>query len=59
MIRMVRHTCITYIAKSKTGSKEKMKSYNQINMCMCMNVVDMVRWSLVAEWVLVITISDE
>ena len=33
----IRHTCITYIAKSKTGSKEKNKSYNQIKMCTCMD----------------------
>ena len=33
----MRHTRITYIAKSKAGSKEKNKSYNQIKMCMCMN----------------------
>jgi hypothetical protein len=33
-----RHTCITYIAKSKTGSKEKINSFNQIKMCM--NVYD-------------------
>ena len=31
----IRHTCITFIAKSKTGSKEKNKSYNQIKMCTC------------------------
>ena len=48
-----------YIAKSKTGSKEKIKSYNQIKMCMYMDMVDMVRWILGPEWVLAITIYDE
>src|SRR6185503_21370680 len=33
----IRHTCLTYIARSKTGSKEKNKSYNQIKMCTCMD----------------------
>jgi hypothetical protein len=28
-----KHTCITSIAKSKTGSKEKINSYNQVKMC--------------------------
>ena len=28
---------MTYIAKSKTGCKEKNKSYNQIKMCTCIN----------------------
>ena len=32
-----RHTCITYIAMSKTESKVKNKSYNQIKMCTCMD----------------------
>ena len=56
---MIRHTCITYFAKSKTGSKEKIKSYNQIKMCTCMGMMDMVRWILGPEWVLDITIYDE
>ena len=30
-----KHTCFTYIAKSKTGSNRENMSYNQINMCMC------------------------
>ena len=33
----ITHTCITCIAKSKTGSKEKNKSCNQIKMCTCMD----------------------
>ena len=33
----IRHTCLTYISRSKTGSKEKNKSYNQIKMCTCMD----------------------
>ena len=33
----LRHTCATYIAKSKIGSTEKIKSYNQIKMCTCMD----------------------
>ena len=33
----IRHTCIAHIKKSKTRSKEKNKSYNQIKMCTCMD----------------------
>ena len=33
----IRHTYITCIAKSKTGSKEENKSCNQIKMCTCMD----------------------
>ena len=36
----ISHTWITCIAKSKTGSKEKNQSHNQIKMSTCMNVVD-------------------
>jgi DnaJ-class molecular chaperone len=32
----IKHTCITSIAKSKTGSEEKNNSYNQMKMCTCM-----------------------
>jgi hypothetical protein len=32
--------------KVKTGSKEKIKSYNQIKICMCRDMMDMVRWIL-------------
>jgi hypothetical protein len=35
-------TRITYIANSKTRSKEKIKSYNQIKMCTCVCIMDMV-----------------
>jgi hypothetical protein len=42
----MRHTCITFIAKSKTGSKERIKSYNGIKMFMCRDMMDMVRWIL-------------
>jgi hypothetical protein len=52
----MRNTCITCIAKSKIRSKEKMKSYNQIKMCMCRDMMHMVRWILGPEWVLDITI---
>jgi hypothetical protein len=52
----MRYTCITCIAKSKTESKEKIKSNNQIKMCMCRHMMDMVRWILGPEWVLDITI---
>ena len=51
-----KHTCITYFAKSKTGSTEKIKSYHQIKMCTGMAMVCMVRWILGPEWVLDITI---
>jgi hypothetical protein len=51
-----RHTCITCIAKSKTGSKGTIKSYNQIKMCMCRDMMDRVRWILGPKWVLDITI---
>ena len=30
-----KHTCFTYIAKSKTGPNRENRSYNQIKMCMC------------------------
>jgi hypothetical protein len=53
----MRHACIACIAKSKNGSKEKIKSYNLIKMCMCRDMIDMVRWVLGPEWVLDITIS--
>jgi hypothetical protein len=52
----MRHTCITCIAKSKTVSKEKIKSHNQIKMCMCRDMMDMVRWILGPEWALDIAI---
>jgi hypothetical protein len=52
----MRHTCITFIAKSKTGSKERIKSYNQIKMCIFIDMMDMVRWILGLEWVPDITI---
>jgi hypothetical protein len=52
----MRHTCITFIAKSKTGSKERIKSYNQIKMCMCRDMMGMVKWILGPGWVLDITI---
>jgi len=39
----IRHTCIICIAKSKTGSKEKNRSYNQIKMCTC---VDCAGWDV-------------
>ena len=32
-VSKTRHTCITFIAKSKTRPKEKNKSYNHIKMC--------------------------
>ena len=51
-----KHTCITYFAKSKTGSTEKIKPYHQIKMCTGMAMVGMVRWILGPEWVLDITI---
>jgi len=44
----IRHTCITFIAKSKTGSKKKNKSHSQIKMCTCMNV--WIRWKLLCVW---------
>jgi hypothetical protein len=53
---VIRHTCITCIAKSKKGSKDKIKSQNYIKMCTYMG---MVRWILGPECVLVITIFDE
>ena len=34
----MRHTCSSYIAKSKTGSLEEDKSYNLIKMCMCVRM---------------------
>jgi hypothetical protein len=36
-----------FIAKSKTGSREKNKSYNQIKMCTCMDMVDEMETSFV------------
>src|SRR6185312_7125471 len=36
-VGMIMHTCITCIAKSKTRSKQKNKSYDQIKMCTCMD----------------------
>jgi hypothetical protein len=33
---MKEHICNTYIVKSNLGSKKRVKSYNQIKMCMCM-----------------------
>jgi hypothetical protein len=51
----MRHTCITFFAKSKTGSKERIKSYIQIKMCICRDMIAMVRWILDPEWVLDIT----
>jgi hypothetical protein len=56
---VIRHTCITYIAKSKTRSKEKIKSYDHIKMCIYIGMMDMVRWVPGPDWVLVITIFDE
>jgi hypothetical protein len=54
--RKDKHTCIILIAKSKTRSKEKIKSHNKIRTCTCTNMRDMVRWILDPEWVLEITI---
>jgi hypothetical protein len=53
----LRHQMNRCLWKSKTGSKEKIKSYNLIKMCMCRDMMDMVRWVLGPEWVLDITIS--
>jgi hypothetical protein len=41
------------------GSKEKTKSCDHIRMCTYMGMMDMVRWILGPDWVLVITIFDE
>jgi hypothetical protein len=41
----------------KKRSKDKIKSYNLIKMCMCRDMMDMVRWVLGLEWELYITIS--
>jgi hypothetical protein len=42
--RKNKHTCITFIAKSKIKSKEKIKLYNnQIKLCTCMDMMDIVR----------------
>jgi hypothetical protein len=35
---MKENTCNTYVVKSNNRSKERVKSYNQIKMCMCMDV---------------------
>jgi hypothetical protein len=43
------------IAKSKSESKERIKSYNQIKMCMCIDMMVMVRRILNPERVLAIT----
>jgi hypothetical protein len=52
----VKDKAYSYIVKSKTRSKKKIKSYNQIKTCMCMDMMDMVRWILGPKWVLDITI---
>jgi hypothetical protein len=35
---MKEHTCSTYIVKSNNEFKKRVKSYNQIKMCICMDV---------------------
>jgi hypothetical protein len=41
--------------KVKDRIQEKTNSYNQIKMCTCMNVVDVLRWPIAPEWVLLIS----
>jgi hypothetical protein len=52
----MRHTCITFIAKTKTESKERIKSYNQIKMCMYRDMMDMVRWILVTPFCMLLSL---